>query len=261
MGEVWRLIEDGPAPGEWNMAVDTALLESAEAGASAPTLRLYGWDRATLSIGYLQKKDGWIDLEYLEKNRIPVVRRPTGGRALVHDDEVTYSVTIPSSSLFYGSLRQIYGMVTGAIVKALGDIGVKADTGRAQPGSRASALCHATKTSFEISLKGRKIVCGAQRRLKSSAMQHGAIALGVDKEQALSCFIWGDEKWRKMAERKMGGLNDFLKKPVSAQEVGQALINSFEKLYEIEFKKGELTRVERETAGALTDGASAVYGR
>jgi len=252
MGEVWRLIEDGPAPGEWNMAVDTALLKSAEAGASGPTLRLYGWDRATLSIGYLQKKDGWIDLEYLEKSRIPVVRRPTGGRALVHDDEVTYSVTIPSSSLFYGSLRQIYGMVTEAIVKALDNIGVETDAGKARPGSRNSALCHSAKTSFEISLKGRKIVCGAQRRLKSSAIQHGAIALGVDKERALSCFIWGDQKWRKMAEGKIGGLNDFLEKPVSAREVGQALIKSFEKLYEIEFKKGELTRIERETAGALT---------
>jgi len=258
MGEFWRLIEDGPASGEWNMAVDSALLKSAELGVSAPALRLYEWDRPTLSYGYLQEKDGWIDLDYLEKNRIPIVRRPTGGRALVHDDEVTYSVIIPSSSPLYGSLRQIYGMVSDAIKKALDDIGVKTGEGKTQPGSRNSALCHSAKTSFEISLEGRKIVCGAQRRFKSSAIQHGAIALSVDKERDLSCFIWRDEADRKMAVRKMGGLNDFLEKRVSADTVRKALINAFEKLYGIEFEKGELTPVEREAANALTGQTRAI---
>lgn len=258
-GELWRLIEDGPAPGEWNMAVDTALLELAGDGAAGPTLRFYGWDRPTLSIGHLQKVERSIDLDYVKRNGIPVVRRPTGGRGLVHDDEVTYCVTIPSSSRFYGSLRETYGMVADAIRKALGDIGIETHSTGDQAGLKGSALCHAAKTRFEISFEGRKIVCGAQRRLKSASMQHGSIALRVNKRRDLSCFVWRDETDRKKAASKMGGLGDCLEKTVGQKEARQALIRSFEKLYGIEFEKGKLTYIERETAGSLAGGMAVVY--
>ncbi len=246
--EKWRLIVDSQKSGAWNMAVDSALLASLDRGLSdTPTLRLYGWEEPTLTTGYAQSHDD-LNLEYIEQNGIPVIRRPTGGRALLHDDEVTYSVTIPAASSRYGSLRDIYTFISATLKKTLADVGVSVDADACETGFRGAGSCFATKTKYEIIADGRKVTGSAQRRLKNAAMQHGFISLSNDVERNLACVRWESPMEIEKTKKRMGGINDFTETPISAKTLEKALIRAFESLYDITFIKGNLTGEERDMA-------------
>lgn len=121
----WRVIEDGPQDGESNMAIDRAILTSCASGKTLPTLRLYSWERPTLTVGYAQDFAKEIDVNRCRKLGIQIVRRPTGGRALLHNHEVTYSFTVPiPHSKFPPSLIGAYKVVARALLEGLKEIGV-----------------------------------------------------------------------------------------------------------------------------------------
>ncbi|MBI2399825.1 MAG: lipoate--protein ligase family protein, partial [Deltaproteobacteria bacterium] len=134
----WRLILDDDLPGHVNMARDSSILQALEAGSGVPTLRIYGWDAPTISIGYLQSPDPFPGLG------LPVVRRITGGRAVVHFSEVTYSVTgLMDSPLFSGGVMAAYSVISSCIISALNDAGVEATYSRgAASGDRSAACFH-----------------------------------------------------------------------------------------------------------------------
>ncbi len=249
--EQWRIITDKPADGSWNMAVDRALLESAETNLCKPTLRLYGWDRPTLSTGYSQSVDDNIDMAYLERHDIPKVQRPTGGGAILHGDEVTYAVIVPASSVYYGSLSEVYRFVAVAIRTVLASLGINADSEGEKFGVKHSTCCFASRTRHEIACKGRKIVGSAQRRLKHSALQHGSIVLNQDRERYLSCFKWRDETERTKANARLGGVNDFAHEPVLETDFRISIIQTFKKLYDINFAHENLTEKERRHAESI----------
>ena len=253
MKERWRLIDDSPLPGGWNMSVDAALLEEAERNPSAPpTLRLYGWDRPTLSAGYAQDIARDLDLDYLEKNDIPVTRRPTGGRAVLHHDEVTYAVIVPERSRLYGSLREIYNRVAVVIREALEKLGVEMDPWSGEGGVCSTGCCFATKTRHEITIKGRKVVGGAQRRLKRCALQHGSIMLSQDVDTLLSCIRWPDPGKREAVRPLIGGVNDCSGTRIDGRSLRRCVAKTLELMYDIELARGGLTRAERELAMAKT---------
>ena len=130
----WRVIEDGPKDGVLNMAIDSAILASCESSEIPPTLRLYSWKQPTLTVGYAQDIDKGIDFERCQELGIKVVRRPTGGRALLHHHEVTYSITAPvPHPKFPSSLQGSYKVVAQALLKALEELGVKTRVGRTGP--------------------------------------------------------------------------------------------------------------------------------
>lgn len=252
----WRIIDDPAQNGAWNMAVDTALLAEAENKKALPTLRFYSWSEPTLTTGYAQNYGG-LNLEYLAQNKIAITRRPTGGRALLHDNEVTYSVVIPSTSSHYGSLRDIYFFVSSALKKALEEVGIPPDTNETETGSRRSGSCFATKTRHEITIDGRKITGSSQRRIKNAALQHGFISLSNDTERNLACIQWNSEEEREKAKLRMGGINDFADKKVSATNLKKAIRCSFEELYDITFFEEGLTEEERGMAGLLLQDSEA----
>jgi len=231
------------------MAVDHALLHAAEDGATAPVLRFYSWARPTLSIGRLQKGDG-VDLDYLASEGIPMVRRPTGGRALLHDHELTYSVTLPAGARLYGSLDEVYTRINIALVRALASHGIRPDRhddsdGR---GYSISDACFATRLGHEISVDGRKVAAGAQRRLKRSAMQHGSILLTADVERSMRCLIWPDPRQRHRAGNAMAGLCDLTGHHIGADQVSNSVIGAFAELYQIEYETTSLSLEEEEAA-------------
>jgi len=116
----WRVIEDGPQDGESNMAIDRAILASCSSGETLPTLRLYSWEQPTLTVGYAQDFAKEIDVNRCQKLGIQIVRRPTGGRALLHNHEVTYSFTAPiPHSKFPSSLLGAYKVVARALLEGL----------------------------------------------------------------------------------------------------------------------------------------------
>src|SRR5437879_3427953 len=111
----WRLIQDGPATGAWNMAVDEALLQAARRDLTPPTLRFYGWSRPTLSVGRHQDPCAGIDHDFRASRGIDLVRRPTGGRAVLHDQEVTYSIVLPAALGRGAGVGEVYGVLAGAL--------------------------------------------------------------------------------------------------------------------------------------------------
>jgi len=234
----WRVIEDGPKDGESNMAIDRAILASCASGKTLPTLRLYSWERPTLTVGYAQDFAKEIDVNRCRKLGIQIVRRPTGGRALLHNHEVTYSFTAPiPHSKFPPSLLGAYKVIARALLEGLKEIGVcgavlasgeKPDRGRH---SFHSPSCLSSINHFEIEVQEAKLVGSAQRRTKGAFLQHGSILLNLDRTLLNSLFkyVTDDHRCRSMdvLNNKVITLSECLGKDVTRKEVFQALKNGF----------------------------------
>ena len=173
-----RLILHGATDPRENMAIDQALLLSCEGGNGGfPVLRFYWWTVPTLSLGAKEDVKKAADTEACRHNNIAIVRRITGGRAVLHHRELTYSITGPIGTPPYiGSILDSYQRIAGAMRKGFADLGAELDF---TPGSRHSGgahlPCFAAPGRFELAYQGRKVVGSAQRRLKRSALQHGSI--------------------------------------------------------------------------------------
>lgn len=188
MAAGWRLLDDGAADGRWNMAVDEALLASAVRG-GPPTLRLYAWEGAWLSLGFAQALAPQR-VAACEAAGVGLVRRATGGRAVLHGADLTYAVAAPAGSLPEG-LRASYARVADALVAALAALGVAAS--RAPTASPSAAARRATEPAFdcfaeagieEICVAGHKLVGSAQRRGQGGVLQHGSLRLASDPDRA-----------------------------------------------------------------------------
>ncbi len=178
----WRLLHTAPLDGATNMAIDHALhAHAAETG--EVVVRVYEWSRPTLSLGRNQIASGAYDRKRIAERKIDLVRRPTGGRAVLHHRELTYAVAAP---LAFGSgLSDAYGRINQLLIGALRALGVSAelaDTGSAAP-LPTEAPCFEVPTSGELVLDGRKLVGSAQWRDAGALLQHGSIL--VDDDQSL----------------------------------------------------------------------------
>lgn len=179
-----RLLIDPPAAGAWNMAVDEALLETAATTGQA-TLRFYEWCEPTLSLGYFQSI---ADRQKHAASRdCPLVRRCSGGGAILHDRELTYSLTIPQPPGSISSASELCNAVHQTLVSALVELGIMATLYRAATDCRTASnvwrsgepfLCFERRGCSDIVFSGAKIVGSAQRRRRGAVLQHGSILLG-----------------------------------------------------------------------------------
>ncbi len=195
----WLLIDDEPASGARNMAVDEFLLKRAENEGGAPVLRLYSFRPPAITIGYHQDAERAIDMATAAADGLDVVRRITGGRALLHDGELTYSVTASLGPPFGQGLADTFLAIAGVIVSALRSAGVTAETGGARHGSGESAMsspCLVSTSRHEITAGGRKISGSAQRRTGRAFIQHGSILLRSGSE-GIERYLRGG--WRGLA--------------------------------------------------------------
>ena len=197
---IWRLIEDGPLDGRLNMAIDRAILTACDQGQAPATLRLYGWDKPTLSVGYSQNKLRDVDTVQCGQKNIPIVRRFTGGRALLHQHEFTYSLVAPiPHPSFPGNLTGAFGAVSKAVMASLEKAGVAEpeicgkDKRSMGQGSKRSPACFSTSNHWEITVKGKKLAGSAQRRLNGAFLQHGSILLDWDPGLAHSLLRYSSE--------------------------------------------------------------------
>ena len=175
-----KLIIDPPQCGLINMAVDQDILNAVDAGESGPVLRFYCWEEPTISLGYFQKDEELDDLdEQLQK--LPVVRRITGGGAILHDKELTYSLILPlERALVGGNVNDLYSLVHDIIIRLLNDAGIPASyRGFTDPGNtqRGPFFCFARNHSLDIVTPDGKLLGSAQRRLKNAVLQHGSLIL------------------------------------------------------------------------------------
>lgn len=238
--DAWRLIIDPPSPAGYNMAVDEVLVDSCRHGAGGPTLRLYGWDRPAVSLGYFQRPDRIVDLDRCREAGVAVVRRTTGGRAVYHRHEVTYSVTAPvPHPAFPPTIRGAYDVIARALEAALRHLGLPVERSARDPErvrhGAGSPLCFAATSRDEITLDGRKIVGSAQRRWPTAFLQHGSILLRDDPLEA-PWFLDADndphEPWA-------------LRPGLTREHVCDALVASWRRSFGIALFPGPLSTDER----------------
>ena len=178
----WRVLDTGWQDGATNMAIDEAILEGVARGSSPPTLRFYGWQPACLSLGYAQP---WsvVDLEACRERGWDVVRRTTGGRAILHVDELTYSVCLPESEpRVRGGILSSYQRLSDALALGLQLMGLEPSRAvpEQRPGTQGGAACFDGPSNYEITVGRRKLVGSAQARKKGVVLQHGTLPLYGD---------------------------------------------------------------------------------
>ncbi|MCX6600077.1 MAG: hypothetical protein NT025_00755 [bacterium] len=199
-----QIRQDPPRAGFALMAEDKTLLEKAERGELEPTLRFYEWSQPTVSLGFHQPEQV-LDGERLRAARMPWVRRPTGGAAVLHSEELTYAIVIPNVA-GAGASARVQELVSRAIALGLRDIGVEADAdSRGEPltalPNRSS--CFVRTSRWEVTARGRKIVGSAQRRLTRAILQHGSILTGDDHLRITDFLRVSNEAERETLRRKL----------------------------------------------------------
>lgn len=203
----WRLLRTFPAQGAWNMAVDEAILESAGTGAVPPTIRLYAWSPPCLSLGYAQPTSD-VNFESLNSFGWDVVRRPTGGRAILHTDELTYSISgMNLEPQLVGSVLESYQRLSLGLLEALRLMGVEADTPGlsrdSNPDSNFNPVCFEVPSNYEITVAGKKLIGSAQARRKSGVLQHGSLPLYGDLTRILGVLNISDTQTRDAAKKNL----------------------------------------------------------
>ena len=238
-----RLLVDSPATGAWNMAVDQALLESAEHHERA-TLRFYRWSEPVLSLGYFQRAADRV--QHAASLYCELVRRRSGGGAIVHDRELTYSLAIPSSHGWAKKNTELYEVVHQQIITVLAECGVKCQLfrelesksshlqDRSNAGDSNSFLCFQRRTSGDIVLGSHKIGGSAQRRLKKSLLQHGSVLL--------TCSA---------AAPELPGINDLSDSDVGWDVLVELLSERFQSTLGWRFAPGTMESEEQELARKL----------
>jgi lipoyl(octanoyl) transferase len=181
MRETWRVIHDPPMPGQYNMERDLSLHREVSRGAP-PTLRFYRWDPPAVSLGRFQKPDEVVDAAACRRRGIDIVRRPTGGRALLHHRELTYSLAVPESHpLIPSSILEAYKIFSLALIRGFAGLGIRASLAPGENRGRglAPGACFDTPSAYEIQIDGKKVVGSAQLRRHGALLQHGAVLLGL----------------------------------------------------------------------------------
>ena len=227
-----NLILDAPAEGAWNMAVDQALLLTAETTAEV-TLRFYRWKTATLSLGYFQKLAD--RQQHAESAHCPVVRRASGGGAILHDHELTFSLTLPSKNRWSRKNNDLYQSVHGCIVESLRALGVDAGLFKTSTGGPKTSpqlnpfLCFHRRTDGDIILNGQKIGGSAQRRAKNAILQHTSLLLR-----------------KSPAAAELPGIEDLAGVSINESGLIKDLVERLSKLLLVGFKVTELTFEQKE---------------
>ena len=260
----WRVLWSGHADAYTNMAVDEALLWAATQGASEPTLRLYGWRPAGVSLGYFQPVAGQVDPQEIARRGWGLVRRPTGGRAILHDDEITYGVVIAQAALERGeSVMGSYREISRGLECGVQRLGVAAALGETatDPAHRASArelpaVCFAQAGRGDMVAAGRKIIGSAQVRRGGYLLQHGSIPLRLHVEDQVAVMPGPAERRHRAGDLQevAVGLADLLGVPLTWEQVGRALVAGFAEAFGAEMVEGELTPQEQAKAEELRQG-------
>jgi lipoate-protein ligase A len=244
MTEPWRLILDGPADGSMNMARDEALLAAAGRGAR-PALRLYSWKRPTLSLGAHQSAAD-VDLHACRRLGVDLVRRPTGGGAVLHDCEVTYAVAGRlGEAPFPRSVVAVYEVIAGALVAAMARLDVRAEASRGAATGRAPVNCFGAPSSRELVAQGRKLAGSAQLRRRGAFLQPGSILLAFDGALLGEVLPASRDSGPPATLRGLAG------RPVAREEAERALEAAFAERLPAGLERASEDRAESEEAARL----------
>jgi lipoate-protein ligase A len=260
MQPAWRFLDTGTRDAASNMAIDEALLLMHEADDTPPILRVYAWDTPTLSLGYAQNTAQEVNLTACQQHGVGIVRRPTGGRAVLHDREVTYSLILPTT-LLQGTdtLTEHYRRIGLALTAALRQLGLPVHFERARrrlavARRSASPACFSALARYEISVAGKKIVGSAQKRLRKSLLQHGSIPLELNRARLFQCLQTPAENQTDLIQEAyttMTAINEIAPSPLSIPSIHQALQEGLAACFGIVFIQDSLQLAEQRLAAEL----------
>jgi lipoate-protein ligase A len=241
------------------MAVDEAVLEACGSGGSLPTLRLYAWEPACLSLGYAQPV-GDVDLPRLRARGWDLVRRPTGGRAVLHVDELTYSVIgPPGEPRLTGTVLDSYNRLAAALVEALRLLGlpVEVQERASAPNRSPNPVCFEMPSTYEITVGGKKLVGSAQARRREGVLQHGSLPLTGDLTRILQALAFPDEASRQRAAGRLleraTTVETALGRVVTWDEAAAAFRSAFESVLSLNLEPASLTPQEISRAEQLAE--------
>ena len=212
--------------GENNMKKDLILLDDAcSDNTFEPVLRFYGWFPACVSLGRNQKENS-ININYCKENNIDIVRRVTGGRSLLHQDELTYSFICPVKFIGNENVHKSYEIISGALIKGFKNLGIETVFGNKKPDTKYN-YCMLLSTGADLNYEGRNIVGSAQYRANGYILQHGSILYSVNEKHIENIF---GEK----TENKLITLSEILPE-IKNEEIITALTDGFEKQFNVKF--------------------------
>jgi lipoyl(octanoyl) transferase len=265
---IWQFRNTGCRTGAENMKYDEQLAQSLLASDHPFVVRVYGWKPPAISLGWHQNIEE-IDLEMCARSGIDVVRRPTGGRAILHSDEVTYSIAMVASQK---SVLSVYQHISEGLVRGLRELCAEVALEKSQPHfpslyrSPSAVACFASVARYEIHIGGRKLVGSAQRRFarpdgQEVVLQHGSILLGEDHQRMVEFLkgMEGDQRDQLRLDLKKNtvDLSSALGRTVRFEEVAPLLQWGFERAWGIEFSNLGMNVVETESeheSSAMADG-------
>lgn len=223
--KVWHLlIEPAPLKGSLNMAVDEFIFQSAEASGRT-YLRFYQWEKPTVSLGATQNAERAVDLVFCRERGIDVVRRITGGKLVLHDHEITYSVASSETETFTPTLAGSYKLISGALMQGLESMSLKPSASGQAPSfyAKSDLPCFSHPARDEIEVQGKKIIGSAQKRTGARFLQHGSIPLGHDEDLLKSVSFL-----KHPGEIQMTSLSQVLGRPIAFGWAVERLAAGFE---------------------------------
>ncbi len=256
MTETWNFINTGSQNPYYNMAMDEALLNFVSRGEIDPVIRFYTWNPATLSIGYFQRLKKEIDIDKVAEKGFGLVRRQTGGRGVLHDKELTYSVIVPESHPnMPTTVTEAYKVISQGLLEGFKNLGF--ETYFAVPRSKEereklkqprSSVCFDAPSWYELVVEGRKIAGSAQTRQKGVILQHGSILQDIDINELFDMFIFKNNRLKaKMKEafvEKAVAINDISDTHITIEEMKVAFEKGFKTGLNIELKPLQLNDLQ-----------------
>jgi lipoate-protein ligase A len=238
------------------MALDEALLDWHSQGKIGPAIRFYGWNPATLSIGYFQKAEKEIDLEAVKASGLGFVRRPTGGRAVLHEHELTYSVIVSESHPdMPKTVTEAYRVISEGLLKGFQALGLDAyfavpETEEERSGLKKphTSVCFDTPSWYELVVEGRKVAGSAQTRQKGVILQHGSILLDVEADKLFRLFKFPNERVRERMKGsfkdKAVAINEISPKRITFDEAKAAFYRGFQEGLDIDLRPYSLNHAQ-----------------
>ena len=254
--EIWKFVDSGRQTAEFNMAMDEALLKWHSEGKIPPVIRFYGWEPAALSIGYFQKATKEIDLAAVKRHRLGFVRRPTGGRGVLHEHELTYSVIVTEEHPdMPAGVTEAYRVISEGILKGFHHLGLEAyfavprtEEEKDSLKNPRSSVCFDAPSWYELVVEGRKVAGSAQTRQKGVILQHGSILLDLDEDKLFSLFTYSNERVKERMQRafknKAVAINEISPNKVTYDMAGEAFKKGFEEGLGVELEPYEFTAEE-----------------
>jgi lipoate-protein ligase A len=249
----WRLIPYQSHDAFLNMAIDEAIFRETLKNKRPPTLRFFGWRPAAVSIGYFQDAQKEIHVGRCRSAGVDIVRRITGGKAVYHLDEVTYSLSAGSrEGLFPDDIVRTYEIISFCLARGLSELGIRAslaETGGPGRKTERAPCCFSEPAGKELLVDGRKICGSAQTRSHGGFLQHGSLLMTFNPA-ATASLIRSPEPAEKLRSR-VAALNELIPVPVRPEKLCEALEKGFCDGLGIDLAPGELTQEERALSGRL----------